>query len=72
MGATTIVALPMCPVAGAGTNIWPAFTTRKHAREKGREYFVHHLDQRKRSCLRVVDPWMQHVSVNKNAQTIGS
>ena len=72
MRATTIVALPTVPVAGAGTNIRPAFTTRKHAREKGREKRVRHLEQRKRSCVRVVDPRKQHVSVNENAQEIVS
>ena len=57
-------------MAGAGTNIRPDFTTRKHAREKGREKGVHHLDQQKHSCVRVVDPRKQHVSMNENAQTI--
>ena len=33
----TIQLLPQCPVAGAGTNIALAFTTRKHVQEKGRE-----------------------------------
>ena len=33
---------------------------------------VRHLDQQKRSCVRVVDPWKQHISVYKNVQTIFS
>ena len=32
----SIIALPWCPVTGSGTNIVPAFTTRKH---KGLIYF---------------------------------
>ena len=28
-------------MAGVGTNIWPAFTTRKHAQEKGKSTVVH-------------------------------
>ena len=52
-----------CTVAGAGTNIAPAFTTRKHAR-------VRHWDQWKCSCVHVVDPRKQHVLVYENVQTI--
>ena len=33
---------------------------------------MHHLDQRKRSCVRVWDPRKLHVSVYENAQTIVS
>ena len=47
---------PQGPEAGAGTNIRQAFTTRKHAREKGRKKRMHHLDQRKHSFVLVVDP----------------
>ena len=67
MRATTIISCPRCPVARAGT-----FTTRKHAQEKGRGVACASLDQRKRSCVRVVNPWKLHVSVNENAQTIVS
>ena len=31
---------------------------------------MHHLDQQKRSCMCVWDPWKLHVSVYENAQTI--
>ena len=52
---------PQCPVAGSGTNISPAFTTRK---------YVRHLGPRKRSCMHVLGPRKQHASVYENVQTI--
>ena len=63
---------PQCSVAGYGTNILPAFTTRKQACQRMEELCMLHLDSQKCSCTRVWDPRKLHVSIYENVQTIVS
>ena len=61
---------PQCAVAGCTievrTNIQPTNTTRKPVRELR----MHHLDPRKRSYVRVWDPWKLQWKCANNCQLI--